>query len=193
MSFTLTDLTYDYNALEPYIDEATIHLHHDKHHQTYLDKFNAIIEKNPILSNFSAEEILAQINSLDVSGTDRLALKNHGGGFVNHNIFWQSMSPQKETDQNLVDQIITKFGSLENFKKQFATTSLSHFGSGWTWLVKKSDGKLAIYSLPNQDSPLTLGDTPIFNLDLWEHSYYLKYQNKRTDYITAWWNILKFF
>jgi len=116
-----------------------------------------------------------------------------GGGYINHKIFWESLSPQKETDENLKQEIVETFGSLEEFKKQFSELALKQFGSGWAWLVRGNDGKLKIYSLPNQDSPYTLGDTPIFNLDVWEHAYYLRYQNRRAEWIENWWNVLKFF
>jgi superoxide dismutase, Fe-Mn family len=190
--FRLPKLPYEYNALEPYIDAKTMEIHYTKHYQAYADKFNAVLEKNPSLKGMPAEEIIANLNGLDVSDADRAAIRNHGGGFVNHSFFWTMMSPKKEIDQKLVDEIKKTFGSIEDFKKQFADAALSRFGSGWVWLVKHKDGKnLEICSTANQDSPLSEGHAPIITLDVWEHAYYLKYQNRRAEFIDAWWHILK--
>ncbi|MCL5666929.1 MAG: superoxide dismutase [Patescibacteria group bacterium] len=191
MKHTLPKLPYSFNALEPYIDAKTMEVHYTKHHQAYLDKFNAVLEKYPHLQDRPAEDILANLKNLAVDEADRNTIRNHGGGYVNHNLYWSIMAPQKEIDQRLVEQINGEFGSVDEFKKKFTEEATKHFGSGWTWLVRKPDGKLAVYSLLNQDSPLTQGDTPIMAIDLWEHAYYLKYQNRRADYINAWWNVLK--
>ncbi len=190
MKFELLPLPYAYNALEPHLDEATIKIHHDKHHQTYLNNFQAVVDKYPELAKMTAEEILTNLEHLKVDDNDWLKLKNMGGGFVNHNIYWSNLGPFKNIDQNLINKITAEFGSLEKFKEQFTTLATSLFGSGWVWLVEEPNGKLNIYQLPNQDSPLTLGHKPILALDLWEHAYYLKYQNKRADYVDAWWNVV---
>lgn len=189
--FELPKLNYDYDALEPYIDAETMRVHHDRHHQAYLDNFNKVLENYPELQNKSAEDILRELNSLEVSDEDREKIKNHGGGFVNHNIFFSIMGPEKEMDENLIKEIEETFDSLENFKELFGNTAKTHFGSGWAWLVRNNEGKLEVYSLPNQESPYTLGHEPILNLDVWEHAYYLKYQNKRADFVDAWWNVMK--
>lgn len=191
MKFELPKLDYTYDALEPYIDAKTMELHHSKHHQTYLDKFNAVLEKYPDLNYKSGEDILKNLNSLQVGEEDREAIKNYGGGFVNHSLFWKIMSPKKEVNSDLVKDIERDFGSVNDFKVLFTKLAMAHFGSGWTWLARDMSGKLLVYSLPNQDSPLSAGHEPIFTLDLWEHSYYLKYQNRRAEYVENWWNVLK--
>ena len=189
--FQLPKLNYSYDALEPYIDAKTMEIHYTKHHQAYCDNFNKVLENYPALFNKSAEDILRELNSLPVSDTDRVKIKNHGGGFVNHNFFWSIMGPQKEEDYNLKMEISQTFDSMEKFKEKFSNAAKNLFGSGWAWLVRDKNGNLEICALPNQDSPLTLGHTPILTLDVWEHAYYLKYQNKRADYIEAWWNAVK--
>jgi Fe-Mn family superoxide dismutase len=189
--FTLPKLNYSYDALEPFIDAATMEIHHSKHHQTYLTNFNAVLEKYPTLNELSGEEILKNLNSLEVSEEDRKKIKNHGGGFVNHSFFWEIMGPTKELNEQLITDINTEFGSIEKFKSDFTQSAIGQFGSGWAWLVYDESGKLKIYSLPNQDSPLTIGHKPVFCLDVWEHAYYLKYQNRRADYVNNWWNVLK--
>ena len=191
MPYILPKLPYGYNALEPYIDAKTMDIHYTKHHQAYVDKLNAAVEKYPDLANMSVEDLLKNIKTLKVDEKDRVAILNNGGGHANHSFFWNIMGPQKEVDQKLSDDIAAAFGSVEEFKKKFADTAVSRFGSGWAWLVRDAEGKLQVYSTANQDSPLSLGHTPIITLDVWEHAYYLKYQNKRPDYITAWWNVLK--
>ena len=190
-NFELAPLPYNYNSLEPFIDEETMKIHHDKHHQTYRDNFVKVLENYPELMEKTPEQILTELNTLPVSEPDRIKIKNHGGGFVNHNIFWSIMGPQKEIDEKLVEEIKNTFESIEKFKELFTQTALGQFGSGWAWLVRDEFGKLKVYSLPNQESPYTLGHTPILTLDVWEHAYYLKYQNKRADYISAWWNLVK--
>ncbi|MFH1947157.1 MAG: superoxide dismutase [Candidatus Magasanikbacteria bacterium] len=187
--FDLPKLNYSYNALEPHIDATTMEIHYSKHHQAYCDNFNKVLENYPELQSKSAENILRELNTLDVSEEDRKIIQNHGGGYVNHNIFWSSMSPEKQTDETLLAEIKETFGSLEEFKEKFNNIAKTQFGSGWAWLVRNGEGKLEIYSLPNQDSPYTLGHEPIFNLDVWEHAYYLKYQNKRADFVNAFWNV----
>ncbi|MFA6424339.1 MAG: superoxide dismutase [Candidatus Magasanikbacteria bacterium] len=189
--FTLPKLNYAYDALEPFIDATTMEIHHSKHHQTYLNNFNAVLEKYPALSNLSAEELLKNLNTFEVSEEDRKKIKNHGGGFFNHNLFWEVMGPKKEVGDKLVSDINAEFGSIEKFKETFTQSAIGQFGSGWAWLVYDENDKLKIYSLPNQDSPLTIGHKPVFCLDVWEHAYYLKYQNRRADYINNWWNVLK--
>jgi superoxide dismutase, Fe-Mn family len=191
MPYTLPKLPYDYDALEPYIDAKTMEIHYTKHHQAYVDKLNAAVEKYPDLANMSVEDLLKNIKTLKVDEKDRMAIQNNGGGHANHSFFWNIMGSQKEVDQKLSDDIAAMFGSVEEFKKKFADAAASRFGSGWAWLARDEGGKLQVYSTANQDSPLSLGHTPIITLDVWEHAYYLKYQNKRPDYITAWWNVLK--
>lgn len=192
MKFELPKLEYAYDALEPHIDAKTMELHHGKHHQAYLDKFNAVLEKNPRLKYDSAEEVLMNLNSLEVSEDDKQALRNYGGGFANHALFWKIMGPEKQIDDELVAEIRKTFSSVETFKTNFNQASASHFGSGWTWLARDENKKLKVYSLPNQDSPLTLGHQPILCNDLWEHAYYLKYQNRRAEYLENWWSVLRF-
>ncbi len=191
MKHELPKLPYAYDALEPYIDAKTMEIHHTKHHQTYVDKLNAALEKYPDLQEKSVEDLLRGLNSLQVSDADRAAIRNHGGGHANHSLFWTLMDPANKADDKLAADIKADFGSVEEFKKQFADTAVKVFGSGWAWLVRGADDKIKIIGLPNQDSPLSQGFTPVIGLDVWEHAYYLKYQNKRPDYITAWWNALK--
>lgn len=190
--YELNKLNYSFSALEPYLDTVTMEIHYNKHHQTYCNNFNAIIEKYPDLAGQSAEDVLKNLNELPVSEADRQKIRNQGGGFVNHNFYWQIMDPAHQKNEKLIDDINKKFGSVEKFKELFTQTATQHFGSGWTWLVYNKNGELELYSLPNQDSPLTLGHEPILALDVWEHAYYLKYQNRRADFINAWWNTIKF-
>jgi Fe-Mn family superoxide dismutase len=189
--YTLIPLPYSYDALEPYIDAKTMEVHYSKHHQAYMDKLNAAVEKYPALFEKTPEELVAGLNALDVDDATRTAIKNNGGGVVNHNFFWQIMGPKKEIDEKLVADINAAFGSTDEFKKKFTEAAISRFGSGWAWLVKHSDGQLEICSTANQDSPLTTGHTPLITLDVWEHAYYIKYQNRRAEYIENWWNVLK--
>jgi len=191
MKFELPQLDYSYDALEPFIDAKTMEIHHSKHHQTYLEKFNAVLEKYPDLNYNSAEDILKNLETLPVAEADRVVIKNMGGGFVNHSLFWKIMAPKKEIDAGLIKDIEKDFGSMIDFKALFTKLATAHFGSGWTWLVRDAEGKLAVYSLQNQDSPLSIGHEPVFVIDLWEHAYYLKYQNRRAEYIENWWNVLK--
>jgi len=187
--FTLPKLKFEYNALEPHIDAKTMEIHHTKHHQAYIDKLNAAIEKHPELSEKSLEELLKTVDLLpeDI----RTAVKNHGGGHHNHTLFWEILTPQStQPTHEFVSKLDTHFDSYDAFKAKFTEEAMNRFGSGWAWLVKTSGGDLKLYSLPNQDSPLMTGDTPILGLDVWEHAYYLNYQNRRADYINAFWNVL---
>lgn len=191
MTYILPPLPYDYNALEPWIDAKTMEIHHGKHHQTYVDKLNAVLSKHPDLADRPLEQLLGSLKTLTIPPADKTAIRNHGGGHANHSLFWTVMAPQKSVDDALVAEIAKVFGSMDEFKKSFTETALSVFGSGWVWLAKDGKGKLVIKGLPNQDSPLMNGLTPILGLDVWEHAYYLKYQNRRAEYISAWWNTLK--
>ncbi|MBS1813654.1 MAG: superoxide dismutase [Acidobacteria bacterium] len=189
MAFELPPLPYDYTALEPHIDEATMKLHHDKHHAAYVSNLNAAVEKHPELGKKSVEDLLKDLNAVpdDVRG----AVRNNGGGHANHTMFWEIMKPgaSGEPTGAIAEQIKKDFGSFEDFKKTFNETTAKQFGSGWGWLVWK-DGKLAIVTTPNQDSPLSQGLQPILGNDVWEHAYYLKYNNRRPEYLAAWWNVV---
>lgn len=191
MKYELPKLPYLYNALEPYIDAQTMEIHHTKHHQAYINNLNAVLEKYPEFQNKTLEYLMKNFGILKMADSDKNVLKNNCGGHLNHSLFWQIMGPKKEIDQNLISDIKKEFKSIEEFKKIFSQTALSHFGSGWAWLVRDENNRLQIYSLPNQDSPYLKNHTPIIGLDVWEHAYYLKYQNRRADYIAAWWNVLK--
>ncbi len=189
MAFELPPLPYDYAALEPTIDEATMKLHHDKHHQTYVTNLNGAIEKHPELASKSPEELIKDIPSLpeDV----RKVIQNNGGGHVNHTMFWEIMAPKSGGDPTgfIGEQIKQDFGDFETFKKEFNTKTAAQFGSGWGWLVFKG-GKLEIMTTPNQDNPISQGLYPILGNDVWEHAYYLKYNNRRPDYLAAWWSVI---
>lgn len=189
MSHTLEPLPYAYTALEPFIDEQTMRLHHDKHHQTYVDKLNAALEKAPEMSEKPLDDILRNLS--EVPEAIRTAVRNHGGGHSNHAIFWKNMRPNGGGDPSrpLADALITAFGDLEKFREEMTTAATGLFGSGWAWLVSE-DGTLRIVARPNQDSPLMDGLMPLLGLDVWEHAYYLKYQNRRADYVKAWWNVV---
>ncbi|HPU95196.1 MAG TPA: superoxide dismutase [Candidatus Gracilibacteria bacterium] len=191
MKHELLPLNYSYDALEPYIDAATMEVHYSKHHQKYLDNFNAVLEKHPELQELQPEELLKQLPTLQIDEADKKAIKNNGGGYVNHNFFWSILGPQKQLDNALIEEITKEFGSIDEFKKLFTLSAVGHFGSGWAWLVRDENGKLKVYSLPNQESPLSLGHTPLLTLDIWEHAYYLKYQNRRPEYVDNFWNVLK--
>lgn len=194
MAFELPDLPYDYNALEPHIDARTMEIHHSKHHNAYTTKLNAALEKAPDLQDKSIEAILSDIPSAPAE--IQKDLRNQGGGFYNHKLFWPMMSPNGggQPSGELADKINDAFGDLDSFKEQFSAAAKGRFGSGWAWLVVDG-GSLKIGSTPNQDSPIMKGvseftGTPILGLDVWEHAYYLKYQNRRPDYISAWWNVV---
>lgn len=188
--FKLPQLTYSYDALEPYIDAETMKIHHTKHHQAYVDKLNEAVNKYPDLRNKTLEQLLTNLNSLPADVREQI--RNNGGGHYNHSLFWTIMGPNKggEPKGKLKDEITKTFGSFDNFKKEFKAAALGRFGSGWAWLIKDKDGKLKITSTPNQDSPIMEGIVPIMGLDVWEHAYYLKYQNRRGDYIDNWWNVV---
>ena len=188
MSFELPPLPYDYNALEPHIDEATMKLHHDKHHATYVTNLNGAVEKHTDLGAKTPEDL---IKNLDAIPEDvRTVVRNNGGGHVNHTMFWAIMEPRGGGAPTgaIADVIRANFGTLDNFKEKFNDAGVKRFGSGWVWLVRTKDGKIEIVSTPNQDNPLMDGHYPIMGNDVWEHAYYLKYQNRRPDYLKAWWN-----
>ncbi|WP_321385745.1 superoxide dismutase [uncultured Enterococcus sp.] len=189
MTYTLPDLPYAYDALEPYIDSETMHLHHDKHHNTYVTNLNAAIEKHPELGEKSVEELISDMDSIpeDI----RTAVRNNGGGHANHTFFWGVMGPNAggEPTGEIKAAIDEAFGSFDNMKEEFKTAATGRFGSGWAWLVV-NNGKLEITSTANQDSPLMEGKKPVLGLDVWEHAYYLKYKNVRPDYISAFWNVV---
>jgi superoxide dismutase, Fe-Mn family len=188
MAYSVPDLPYGYDALEPHIDEETMRVHHDKHHQAYVDKANAALEGTEF-DGKPVEEVLQNLSSLpsDKQGPFR----NNGGGHANHTFFWETMSPDGggEPSGALADAINAKFGSFDDFKTAFKEAGVGQFGSGWAWLVKDGDG-VDIVKTPNQDTPVSEGKTPIIGIDVWEHAYYLKYQNKRPDYIEAWFNVV---
>jgi superoxide dismutase, Fe-Mn family len=188
MAFSVPDLPYAYDALEPHIDEQTMHLHHDKHHQAYVDKVNAALEGTE-WADKSIEEVVANLSSIPED--KRGAVRNNGGGHYNHSLFWESLSPDGggAPSGDLAAAIDSAFGSFDDFKEKFEAAGVGQFGSGWAWLVADGGG-VAIVSTPNQDSPLTDGKTPLFGNDVWEHAYYLKYQNKRPDYLKATWNVV---
>lgn len=190
MAFQLPALPYAYNALEPYIDELTMQIHHDKHHATYVNNLNAALEGHADLQALDLTALLSKIDSVPES--IRTAVRNNGGGHANHTLYWEIMTPggAKEPTGELAEAINAAFGSFENFKSEFSKAGAGRFGSGWAWLVVTKDGKLAVYSTANQDSPLLQGDTPILAMDVWEHAYYLKYQNRRPDYINAFFNVI---
>ncbi len=192
MKHELPKLNYAYDALEPYIDAKTMKLHHTKHHQAYVDKLNAALTKYPDLVGKPVEELLMNLANLKVDEADKTAIRNHGGGHLNHSLFWKYLDPANTQDKLLVNEINSAFGSVDEFKKQFTDSSTKLFGSGWTWLTRNGqNSKLEIKNLPMQDSPVMLGLEPIIGLDVWEHAYYLKYQNRRPEYIEAFWKVLK--
>lgn len=190
MAFELPSLPYASNALEPHIDQQTMEIHHGKHHNAYVTNLNKALEGHAELQNKSIEELLGSISSLpqDI----QTAVRNNGGGHANHSLFWQIMSPNGggQPSGDLANAINQAFGSFDAFKQQFAAAAAGRFGSGWAWLLVAPDGSLSITSTANQDSPLMEGKKPILGLDVWEHAYYLKYQNRRPDYINAWWNVV---
>lgn len=186
MHYTLPELSYSYDALEPHIDARTMEIHHTKHHQAYIDKLNAAIEKQPEL-DVDVYELMSRLDEIKDDAV-RAAVRNNGGGHANHTFFWEIMSPEGgELEGELKAAIESAFVSLDEFKTKFAEAAVGRFGSGWAWLVVKN-GTLEIMSTPNQDNPWMEGLTPVLGLDVWEHAYYLNYQNRRPDYITAWWN-----
>ncbi len=190
MAFTLPSLPYTHNALEPHIDEMTMQIHHGKHHQAYINNANAALEKHPEFQNKSVEELLKNINSIpeDI----RAVIRNNAGGHANHSLFWTVMGPGKGgmPSGKLAEAIQATFGSFEKFKEDFGKAATTRFGSGWAWLGVDAKGSLVVTSTANQDSPLMDGQTPILGLDVWEHAYYLKYQNRRPDYVAAFWSVV---
>ncbi|MEX0691515.1 MAG: superoxide dismutase [Gemmatimonadales bacterium] len=189
MAHELPKLPYAHNALEPHIDARTMEIHHGKHHQAYVTNLNAALDKHPELHKKSLEDLLRGINS--VPEDIRMAVRNHGGGHHNHSLFWLVMAPKAGgvPSGKLADAIKATFGGFDKFKEQLGQAAATRFGSGWAWLVL-SGGKLEVLSTANQDSPLMDGKTPILGLDVWEHAYYLHYQNRRPDYVGAWWNVV---
>jgi superoxide dismutase, Fe-Mn family len=189
MAYSVPDLPYPYDALEPHIDEATMRVHHDKHHQAYVDKANGALEGTE-WADREVEDVLQNLSSLPAD--KQAPVRNNAGGHYNHTLFWQMLSPDGggEPGGELGDAIAEKFGSFDSFKEEFKNAGIARFGSGWAWLVKDSSGALAVVSTPNQDSPISDGQTPLLGCDVWEHAYYLKYQNKRPDYIDAFWNVV---
>lgn len=187
--YTLPKLPYAYDALEPYIDAKTMEIHYTKHHQTYIDNLNKALEKYPKLQEIPLFEILSDLDQ--VPEEIRTAVRNNGGGHLNHTMFWQMMAPKAgKAEGKVIEDIIKKWGSFEAFQSEFDTAAKSRFGSGWAWLSINGFGKLVITSTANQDTPISEGLRPVLGLDVWEHAYYLKYQNKRPEYITNWWNVV---
>ncbi|NLG99833.1 MAG: superoxide dismutase [Chloroflexi bacterium] len=190
MSFEMLPLPYAFDALEPYIDAQTVDLHYSKHHATYLKNLNDALAKHTELQNLSIEQILSDLNR--VPEDIRTTVRNNGGGYYNHNIYWAIMGPNQggEPAGRLGEAIRSTFGSFSSFQEQLEKAGLGRFGSGWAWLSKRPDGSLVIHSTPNQDTPLAEGMTPIIGVDVWEHAYYLKYQNRRAEYLKNWWNLV---
>ncbi len=188
MTFTLPSLPYLYNALEPYIDEQTMKIHHTKHHQAYIDKLNASLEKFPQLQKKTAEDLISNLNTIPEN--IRTAVRNQGGGHANHSFFWKILAKEVELRGEILKEINDHFGSFDKFKEAFKEACLTLFGSGWVWLAVNKTGELEIIKSPNQDNPMSDGKQPILGIDLWEHAYYLKYQNKRADYVEAFFNVI---
>ncbi|MFN8424046.1 MAG: superoxide dismutase [Anaerolineae bacterium] len=190
MAHILPPLPYAFDALEPHIDARTMEIHHGKHHQAYVTNLNAAIDKHPELASWTVEDLLRRID--DVPEDIRTAVRNNGGGHHNHSLFWAIMSPNGggEPSGALAEAIDGAFGGFDDFKSQVNAGGIGRFGSGWTWLVADANGSLHLYSTANQDSPLMQGHTPLLGIDVWEHAYYLNYQNRRADYLAAWWNVV---
>jgi len=192
MKHELPQLNYAYDALEPYIDAQTMEIHHTKHHQAYVDKLNAALDKYPDLVGKPLEELLTNLQNLSVDDADRIAIRNHGGGHMNHSLFWKYLDPSNQKDEQFVADVAVTFGSVEDFKKQFTDSATKLFGSGWTWLIRNGKtSKIEIINLPLQDNPIMLGNEPLLGLDVWEHAYYIKHQNRRPEYIESFWKVLK--
>ena len=190
MAYTLPPLPYDYSALEPHIDARTMEIHHTKHHQTYITNLNNALEKAPELQSKSLDELLSNLNAVPES--IRATVRNNGGGHWNHSMFWVIMAPGAggEPTGPLADAIKSSFGDFVKMKEQFNAAAMGRFGSGWAWVTADRSGKLAIESTPNQDTPIMEGRRAVMGIDVWEHAYYLKYQNRRADYVAAWWNVV---
>jgi Fe-Mn family superoxide dismutase len=183
-------LSYNFDALEPYIDAATVEIHYTKHHAAYLKNLNAAFESHPHFFEKSIEEVMSELNQ--VPSEIRTSVRNNGGGYLNHKIYWAIMAPDKggAPKGKIAEGLLQYFGSFENFKSTFEKEGLGRFGSGWAWLSKKPDGSLIVHSTPNQDTPLSEGLFPVMGVDVWEHAYYLKYQNRRAEYLSNWWNLI---
>jgi superoxide dismutase, Fe-Mn family len=190
MPYELKPLPYGLDALEPYLDAKTMEIHYTKHHQTYLNNLNAAVEKHPELFKLTVEEILKDLNK--VPEDIRMTVRNHGGGYFHHTFYWETMAPNSggEPVGKVAEAINKTWGNFAAFKAEFEKAALGRFGSGWAWLSKKADGSLMIHSTPNQDSPLSEGVTPLLTVDVWEHAYYLKYQNRRAEFVTNWWSVV---
>ena len=192
MSYVLAPLPYAYDALEPHIDARTLEIHHDKHHATYLANLNKALESAPELGKMAAEDLLKDLNAIPEN--IRTVVRNSGGGYVNHNFYWEGMAPQAGGEpaagSPLALAIQKSFGDFASFKEKFSAATIGRFGSGWSWLSLDKQGQLIIHSTANQDSPLSEGLTPLLTCDVWEHAYYLNYQNRRADYVAAWWNLV---
>jgi Fe-Mn family superoxide dismutase len=188
MTHAIPTLTYDYNALEPHIDAQTMEIHHTKHHQAYVAKLNVALEAHPELASKTAEELISDLAA--IPSAIRAAVQNHGGGHANHTFFWSILKKDVAFAGPIADKITETFGGLEEFKVKFTQAAMTRFGSGWAWLVQNADGSLKIMSTANQDSPLSVGKKPLIGIDVWEHAYYLKYQNKRPEYIKNFFSII---
>lgn len=190
MAHVLPDLPYSYDALEPSIDAKTMEIHHGKHHQSYVNNLNAALENHPELQEKSVEDLVSDLNSIPEN--IRNAVRNNGGGHANHSLFWPCMGPDGggTPEGELADAINSAFGSFDNFKDQFSKAAATRFGSGWAWLCVDNNGDLVVTSTPNQDNPISDGLKPVLGLDVWEHAYYLNYQNRRPDYVSSWWNVV---
>jgi Fe-Mn family superoxide dismutase len=191
MPFTLPPLPYGFDALEPFIDKTTMEIHHGKHHAAYVTNVNKALESAPELAGKSLEQLLAK-NAALAPEAIRTAVRNNGGGHLNHSMFWTIMGPKAggQPTGKLAEAIKSVFGGFDQFKEKFGAAAMGRFGSGWAWLIKDASGKLDISSTANQDNPIMEGQSPVMGIDVWEHAYYLKYQNRRADYITAWWNVV---
>lgn len=187
-AFTLEPLPYDYASLEPFIDAETMKVHHDKHHQAYLDKLNTALATHPELPDMTIEEILMDLNKIpeDI----RVAVKNAGGGYYNHSLFWKMLAKKTVMSESVTAALTESFTSVDKFNEEFSAKAVGLFGSGWVWLIKNETGKLEVITTPNQDTPISMGKkVPLLAIDVWEHAYYLKYQNRRPEYISNWWNV----
>lgn len=189
MPYILPELGYSYDSLEPFIDAETMKIHHTKHHQTYVNKLNSALSEFPELQILSVQELLKLLNTSQIPDKIKTAVRNHGGGHANHSFFWQLLKKDVSLNGKISDVINSTFGSFDKFKENFTAAAVNLFGSGWAWLVL-NNGKLEIMQTQNQDSPISLGKTPVLGIDVWEHAYYLKYQNRRADYVTAFWNVV---
>lgn len=189
LTHTVAPLPYSYSALEPYIDEHTMHVHHDKHHETYCANLNAALDKHPELRTKTVQELLSNLRF--VPEDIRAAVRNNGGGYLHHSMFWTFMSPEGGGNPNgQIAEVMEQFGGFEAFKTKFNDAGMRQFGSGWVWLVKNHNREYEIISTANQDSPFSMGMFPVFCNDVWEHAYYLKYQNRRAEYLQSWWNVI---